>query len=261
MTHSIKASSPITTPWIARFKPNKQAKLNLFCFPYAGGGAAIYRAWANFLPESIEVLAVQPPGRGNRLREAPMTDLSFLLQAIAVEITPYLDKPFAFFGHSMGALTSFELTHKLRAERGLEPAHLFLSGRRAPQIPDDDPAATYNLPESEFIEELRRLNGTPPEVLGHSELMQLMIPLLRADFQVCQTYSYSVKPPLGCSITAIGGLQDKEVTREHLEAWRCHTSASFSLRMLPGDHFFLHTYESTLLQVISRCLNQIVSGG
>lgn len=240
-------------PWLVCFKRNPAARIRLFCFPYAGGGARIYRRWHESLPEAVEIFALQLPGRGNRLAEPLFSSLAPLLEAVAQALIPYLDKPFAFFGHSMGAILGFELASKLRSDRGIEPMHLFVSGRRAPQIQDTGPI-TYNLPEPEFIEDLGRLNGTPREILENPELMRLMIPVLRADFQICQTYAYSGRPPLGCEITAFGGSQDSKITREHLEGWREHTVAPFSMRMLSGDHFFLHSCESSLLEVISKAI-------
>jgi medium-chain acyl-[acyl-carrier-protein] hydrolase len=256
------ASSKIVTStnrWFTCFKPNPQALLRLFCFPYAGGGTMIYRTWPKYLPDTVEVWAFQPPGRGNRLCEAPFTNLEALVEATVPALTPFLDKPFAFFGHSLGALVSFELAHKLRETPGTGPVHLFVSGRRAPQVADTDPII-YNLPEPEFIEELRKLNGTPDEALKDPELMELMIPLLRADFEICESYTYASKPPLECPLTAFGGLQDKGVTREQVEMWRDHTVRSFSVRMMRGDHFFLHSYESILLGALFRELCHIVSG-
>jgi medium-chain acyl-[acyl-carrier-protein] hydrolase len=237
--------------WIfnTKFKPNPQ--LRLFCFPYAGGNALIYRTWEKYLPSEVECCAVQLPGRGNRLAERPFTQLNPLVDAICEGILPYLDSPFAFFGHSMGALISFELTRKLRRDFNRIPAHLFVSGRRAPHIKDTDPY-TFNLPEKEFIAELRRLKGTPPEVLNHPELMELVIPLLRADFEICQTYSYEEDLPFSCPITVIGGDQDTDVNKEHLEGWRNFTNGRFSLNILNGDHFFLHMVENQLLNIISR---------
>jgi medium-chain acyl-[acyl-carrier-protein] hydrolase len=226
----------------------------LFCFPYAGGTAQIYRPWASSLPSTVEVYLINLPGRGMRLHERTFTQMSPMVQEIANVLLPVLDKPFAFFGHSMGALISFELAHHLRSENGLSPAQLFVSGRRAPQIPDTDPP-THELPDAEFIEELRRLNGTPKEVLEHPELMQIMLPVLRSDFAICQTYAYEPRPILDCPITAYGGLLDEDVSREQLEAWGKQTSALFKMRLLPGDHFFIHTAQSLLLEALTHELN------
>jgi surfactin synthase thioesterase subunit len=237
--------------WITCHKPIPQARLRLFCFPYAGGGVSIFRAWSDGLPADVEVCPVQLPGRGTRLMEPPFTRLSPLIQALAEALFPLLDKPFAFFGHSLGALVSFELARQLRRQYAVQPVRLFISADRAPQIPNRDPPI-HSLPEGEFLVELRRLNGTPREVLEDEELRQIMLPLLRADFAVYETYGYSTEPPLNCPISAFGGLQDHRVSRGDLEAWRDQTSVSVSLRMFPGDHFFLNTTQASLLGALSQ---------
>jgi medium-chain acyl-[acyl-carrier-protein] hydrolase len=170
----------------------------------------------------------------------------------------YRDKPFAFFGHSMGAVISFELTRYLRREHGIQPCQLFVSGNPAPQVPPREPPI-YDLPQSEFLNEIRQLNGTPPELLDHPELMSLLIPMLRADFKLVQTYVYSAESPLDCPITAFGGLDDEKVTREDLDAWREQTTGNFSIHMLPGDHFFIQTYQPLLLRRLSIELQQLAS--
>jgi medium-chain acyl-[acyl-carrier-protein] hydrolase len=245
------------SPWLLNTKPNPNAALRLFCFPYAGGSAQIFRSWSQQLPRSVEACPVQLPGRGSRLREPPFTDLNTMVQALAGALLPYMDKPFAFFGHSMGGLISFELAHRLRESGVPGPVQLFISGNRAPQFSHDD-SPSYDLPEPEFIEELRRMNGTPAEVLEHPELIQLLIPLLRADFKVAQTYVHQPRPPLDCPITAFGGLRDEDVTQEHLSGWREQTTAEFSLHMFPGDHFFILNSEALLLDTLSRRLKRLI---
>jgi len=249
-------SAQADNPWLSIPKPNPRAVLRLFCFPYAGGTAHTYREWPQGLTDRVEVCAVQLPGRGGRMSERPFTNLASLVEVVAEQLLPHMDKPFAFFGHSMGAIIAFELAHRLRQEERASPEHLFISGRRAPQIPSTS-RPTYALPEPEFIEELRELNGTPREVLEHPELMQLMIPVLRADFELIQTYDYTPRPPLDHPFTVFGGLQDYETGRDQLEAWREHTNAHFSLRMLPGDHFFLHSSRPILLGVLAKELTLI----
>lgn len=237
--------------WIACRKPNPQARLRLFCFPYVGTGASIFRTWSDGLPADVEVCPVQFPGRGTQLMETPFTELSPLVQALAQALAPLLDKPFAFFGHSLGALVGFELTRQLRRLSGVQPVRLFVSAARAPQIPPRD-RPIHALSEGEFLVELRRLNGIPRKVLEDAEVMQIMLPVLRADFAVYETYVYSTEPPLDCFISSFGGLQDQRVSRGDLEAWRDQTNASFSLRMFPGDHFFLNTTQRLLLQALSQ---------
>ena len=231
--------------------------LRLFCFPYAGGSALIYRDWAKHLPSAFQVLSVELPGRGSRLAERPLVNLPALVDALADVMNPLLDLPYAFFGHSMGALIAFELARTLRREKGNEPRILFASGRRAPQNLDVSPV-TYSLPRDELIMELQRLEGTPREVLEHTELIDLMLPAIRADFQVTQTYKYEEEPALGCPITVFGGLGDREETRRLLGDWKHQTTSRFSLHMLPGDHFFLNSSQAPLLQLLARELTQVL---
>jgi medium-chain acyl-[acyl-carrier-protein] hydrolase len=183
--------------------------------------------------------------------ETPFARLSPLVEALAQALVPLLDKPFAFFGHSLGALVGFELARQLRRQPGVQPARLFVSAGRAPQIPPRG-QPIHALPEEEFMAELRRLNGTPGKVLEHAELMQSMLPILRADFAVYETYVYATEPPLDCFISGFGGLQDQRVSRGDLEAWRGQTSVSFSLRMFHGNHFFLSATQPLLLQALSQ---------
>lgn len=225
--------------------------LRLFCLPYAGGGARIFWRWPQQLPRTIEVCPIELPGRGSRMQEPPLTNLLALVRDMAYSIRPNLDRPFALFGHSMGALLGFELARLLRREEGVGPVGLFVSGCGAPQIHYGG-LPTYDLPDSELLEELRCLNGTPKEVLDNPELMQLMLPLLRADFEMIETYTYFPEPPLDCPISAFGGLRDPKTKLEHLVPWRDQTTARFTLRMLNGDHFFLHQAEPQLLYALLR---------
>jgi medium-chain acyl-[acyl-carrier-protein] hydrolase len=238
------------SPWFT-IPQEERAKLRLFCFPYAGGSSQIYRNWGKALPPSVAVCPAHLPGRERRLSEKPFTRAQALVEAIAEAILPSLDKPFAFFGHSMGALISFELTRYLRRHNRPQPTHIFISGSRAPQLRDND-SPTYNLPDAEFAEELRRLNGTPSEVLEHPELMELMTPLLRADFEVCQTYHYTQERAFDCPITAFGGLNDEGVNGEMLKGWEEQTTGRFRLWMLPGDHFFVNSAQERILKILSQ---------
>ena len=243
--------------WIIRPEPHPFASLRLFCFPYAGGGSMVYRSWPQDLPDQVEVCCVQPPGRENRLAESPFTCLSLLVQTLADELYPFFDRPFAFFGHSLGALVSFEVIRLMRDRFGLNPVHLFISGYRAPHLPNPD-LPVHQLPCDEFEMQLRRLHGTPEEVLQDKELMQIMIPLLRADFAVHETYSYLLSAPLDCPISAFGGWNDEHASYEELDLWRQHTQNYFNLQMFDGDHFFLRNARSNLLNSLSQELAQFL---
>lgn len=242
--------------WVSCPRPNPDAALRLFCFPYSGAAAAIYYPWADTLPPAIEVCPVQLPGHGTRLSEPLIPRMAPLVEATALALAPYFDRPFAFFGHSMGALLSFELARYLRRSGQDGPRALFVSGHGAPQLADPNPPL-HQLPEPEFIGKLRELNGTPEDVLRHAELLQLLTPILRADFAACETYVYPQEPPLDCPLSAYGGLGDAYVSREELQAWRAQTNGAFSVRMFPGDHFYLNTARPYLLQALARELDQI----
>lgn len=240
-----------SSPWVVLPRPNPNASVRLFCFPYAGGTPHTFRRWPEGLPSFVEVCAVQLPGRGNRLREPSYTSLKAMVSDATTALSPFMDRPFAFFGHSMGALVGFELARVLRDGGARQPEMLFFSGSRAPQLERTD-RKTYDLPDPELIEELRRLNGTPAEVLDHPELLQIVLPLVRADFAVTQTYEYVEGAPLDRPLLVFGGLGDVEVGRETLEAWGSQTTGPFKITMLPGDHFFLHSEQATMLTRITR---------
>jgi surfactin synthase thioesterase subunit/malonyl CoA-acyl carrier protein transacylase/acyl carrier protein len=237
--------------WFGRKQPNPGVRLRLFCFSYAGGGASIFSSWSKELPPEIEVCPIQLPGREERLGESPFTRLTPLIQTLVPLITPYLDIPFAFFGHSLGALISFELARELRRQNLPSPIHLFVSASRAPHILDLD-LPIHRLPDSKFLESLRRLNGTPEEVLQNPELMQLFLPALRADFAILETYFYATEERLHCPISAFGGVKDNIVSQTELAAWCDQTDGDFRMLMFPGDHFFLHPNRQQLLQAIAQ---------
>ena len=214
----MSTSSP-TNPWLSCPNPKPKAALRLFCFHYAGGNVRSFRAWLPHLPPDVEVYLLELPGHGKRILEAPFTRLAPLITELHQALLPSLTQPFVFFGHSMGALVSFELTRSLRRAQHPVPAHLFVSGQRSPQVPNRD-RSVYALPETEFLNELRRYEGAPEAVLANAELMQLLLPTLRADFAVIETYFYLDEPPLSCPISVLGGLQDWKATPGDLEAWR-----------------------------------------
>ena len=230
----------------------------MFCLPYAGGGASVYRGWGASLPNDLEVCPVQLPGRESRLREPAFSDLKVMVPAVADALDAYLDLPFVLFGHSMGAAIVFELTRELRRRGRPQPLHLFVSGRRAPHLPARE-EPIHALPDAEFMAKLRELNGTPEEVLQHEELMKLLLPLLRADFGVNETYEYTEETPLQAGISAFGGIGDQDVLREDVEAWRQHTAGRFRARMFPGDHFFIHGNKDLVLESVARDLAEIAA--
>jgi medium-chain acyl-[acyl-carrier-protein] hydrolase len=250
---------PAATRWVAIPRPRPQARLRLFCFPYAGGQASGFFSWAARVPPTVEVCAVQLPGRANRFAEPAFVRLPALVSAVEDALMPLLDKPFAFFGHSMGALLAFEFARRLRKAHGLEPVHLFVSGARGPKLPSREPAV-HALPDPEFLDALRHFEGTPDEVLQSAELMALVAPAVRADFAVCETYTYRSGVPLTCAITVFGGRRDRIVTRADLDAWASETTSPCTTHVLAGGHYFLREEEDRLLALVSAVLTRHVEG-
>lgn len=229
----------------------ERPRLRLLCFPHAGGGASAFRAWGELLSSDIEVCAVQPPGREERIREAPISSLPALVGALLEHTAAVRTEPYACFGHSVGALVAFELTRALRRAGQRLPSHLFVSGSPAPQLPDTDPPLASSS-DAELIGRLRRHRGTPTAVLEHAEIVDLILPTLRADLALRDGYRYTTEAPLPVPITAYGGQEDADVSQADLIAWCEQTSASFTMRAFPGGHFFVRSARAALLPDIER---------
>nr|WCB70654.1 Type II thioesterase [Corallococcus coralloides] len=245
--------------WLITPRARQLAPLRLFCFPYAGGGASIYRPWAEQLPAWVELVCVQPPGRESRLRERAHTRLEALLAELVEVIRGELERPFAFYGHSMGALIAFELTRLLARRQLPLPRLVVLGGRHASHVPDDEPVR-HVLPDAELVESLREMNGIPDVALQHPEMMELVLPTLRADLELCETHPHVPGPPLPVPLCAYGGTKDR-VRQSALEAWRLHTRADFTLRMFGGDHFFLRSHRDEVLRALSGDLLAVTPPG
>ncbi len=246
--HTIIADPPQQRP--ARH-PGASPSIKLYCLPYAGASASVFVRWKRRLPAWIEVSPVELPGRGRRLGEPLEETLPALLDRIAGDVRPEPGQRFALFGHSLGALLAFELARRLEA-RGLEPAVVFVSGTRSPGARDTDRFVALST-DDELRAELTRLAGTPPSVLADPELMQLVLPVLRADFRVAGSYVSDATRRIRAPLVALGGADD-ETTRDELAAWREHGESEFELHVLPGGHFFIHHEEPALLAIIEQRL-------
>jgi surfactin synthase thioesterase subunit len=248
-----KADGRFDVSWVEHLSRNSRRKVRLFCFPFAGGSAHMFRHWQGILPEQIDLCLVHLPGRRHLATERPFTRLDLLVDAIAQAIVPEVFRPFAFYGHSMGALIAYELARTLRVRYDCEPTQLFLSGRRAAQLSHVG-RRTYDLPDSEFLKEIESLNGTPRDLLDDPEARKLFLPLLRADFELAETYNYKPSAPLSCPMIVYGGVDDPQVSEADLAVWRQQTTGEFLLRVLPGDHFFIRSNERAFMNVFGRDL-------
>jgi medium-chain acyl-[acyl-carrier-protein] hydrolase len=238
--------------WLVCPRGNPEAEARLFIFPYAGAGPAAFGKWTSGFPDDIELWLIHYPGRGSRHTESPIKELAILVESTQQAIWPLLDKPFAFFGHSLGGLVAFELSRSLTQANLPQPNVLFISACGAPHLPDPNPPI-HALPDSEFTKALQDLNGTPEEISTHSELMEILLPTLRADFEAAENYQYnSSERPLACPIVTFGGGDDPRVSRERMEGWASQTSSGFKSIYFPGDHFYFNSVQDEIVKSIIR---------
>lgn len=243
-----------TTRWALRPKPLPTPRCRLFCFPHAGGAASFFRTWPDGLPDDVELVAIQLPGREQRLTEPPFTAIAEVLPLLVAGIHPLLDRPFAFFGYSLGAFVSLEVARRLRAQHGLDPLHLFVAGQRAPQVPDRETPFCH-LPDAEFFDVIRtRYDGLSDEVMRNADLMQFIKIALRADIEMNETYEHRPEQPLGCPITAYHGVEDDSVREDEVASWSVQTTGRFSMQTFPGNHFFVERSRVDMLRAISADL-------
>jgi medium-chain acyl-[acyl-carrier-protein] hydrolase len=252
MTAITQAPNDYRTPWLP-VRPPREPGIRLFCFPHAGAGSLAYQEWSRLLPPSIQVLPVLPPGREMRLREAPYTHIEPYVEDLAEALAPELRAPYALFGHSLGALVAFELARRVRASGLTAPAHLFVSGRIAPQITEHR-RVLHRLPADDLAREVTALGGLPRQIdLGDPRLGHLLT-ALRADLTVNETYAFRAEPVLGTAVTALGGTADPRVNDGELTAWCAQTTGKFALRTYQGGHFYLTEHRRALLSLIDRTL-------
>ncbi|MFJ1867514.1 thioesterase II family protein [Streptomyces sp. NPDC088097] len=238
--------------WFRTFVPRPAARLRLICFPHAGGAASAYRGWAEMLPPSIEVTAVQYPGRQDRIMVEQAPDMDTLVREATAEIEPFLDRPVAFFGHSMGATVAYEVARSL--PRALRPAlvHFFASARKAPD--DCAPLAPEFRGDEGMLRYVTGLGGNAGMLLAHEELRELALFVLRGDFHLIDTYTHRPGAPLTCPVTAISGSYDAACTRADAAAWERYTTGAFDLRELNGGHFYLESAPEGLMALLADTL-------
>lgn len=249
MTMSAPTLAP--SPWQVRWRPVPDATIRLFCLPHAGGGAVAYRIWAERLADhGVEVVAIRLPGRETRFRDRPYTRLDELVPALVDDLRPVLDRPYAWFGHSMGALVAFEACRLARRLGLAPPVRLLVSGRPAPHLAPRE-SRVHNAPTPRFLARLREMNGTPPELLNDPGALASLLPTLRADFAIAETYRYRTGPPLEVPISVYGGASDVFANADELRGWCQHSVVGCTARVLDGGHFFLHDFHRRLLPLVA----------
>ena len=235
--------------WIRRFHPAPDAPTRLVCFAHAGGSASYFYPVSQALSPSLDVLAVQYPGRQDRRAEPAFEDVPRLVDALVDEVAVWADRPLALFGHSLGATVAFEVARRLQA-RGTEVSALFASGRRAPSR--HRPAWVHEGDDDALIGEMLKLEGTDAQMLTDPELVRMILPALRADYKAAETYRYRPGPPLTCPVYALTGDADPQVDVPDAESWREHTTGPFALHVFSGGHFYLNRHAPQVMALIRR---------
>ncbi|XKK38562.1 thioesterase domain-containing protein [Nocardiopsis sp. ARC36] len=239
-----------TRRWFRGLGGRPAADTRLFCLHYAGGGASLYRSWSDAFPSSTEVVAVQLPGRENRLAEAAYDSMGPLAEELAARLVPHLDRPYAFFGYSMGARLGWVLSQLLRDRAVRQPGLLFAAASPGPCL--RTPVSGWNEPDEGLVAYLRELGGTAPEVLDQPDLLSLLLPTLRADLTAVATWPYPEHAPLEVPIHALAGEDDPYASPERMRAWERETAAGFRLNVLPGGHFFVKSAVRRTLDLVVR---------
>ncbi|OHU85051.1 MULTISPECIES: thioesterase II family protein [Pseudoalteromonas] len=248
-------SSASHSPWLFIPKPNPQASLKVICFPYAGGSVRSFSDWKDTLPDFVELIIIQMPARGARISEPPAQCMDELTDTLITELAPHLNCDFVFYGHSLGARVAFEAQRKMRLNGMTGPCHFVASGSPNPGK-DRSHEKTHLLDDEAFKAKLKSLNGTPPAVLEHEELMTLFMPVLRADFKLANTYRYTGDEKSPCSLSVFAG-KDDEITVEEQQDWQKYFSGEYTFTLFEGDHFFIDSSNQEVGEAFSEVVKQL----
>ena len=238
-------------------RPN--ARLRLFCVPFAGCGASAFNSWPSAFPDTIELRAIQLPGRESRYGEPALVDAHEVARLLSDAIEPYLDRRYVFFGYSMGALIAFELIRELRRRGAPMPAQFFVGAWRSPQLGATCPPLAW-LPRDAFLKQVRDYYEPPSQAWQNPDLLEIVLPVLRADMALCESYVYRRERPFGFPIQAFAGLRDRSVPISAVQAWREQTTGEFALEAFDGAHFFVNASLARVQQVMITRLEQILHG-
>lgn len=237
--------------WLTCYKANPNAKVRLFCFPYAGGSASGFHSWLQWLPEWVELHIVQLPGRAERMAEPNINNMKEYIQGIKTELVALTDKPYVLFGHSMGALAAFETLVMLYEAKLPKPDHCIFSGALSPHR-QNRMKPISGLPKQEFVEELKKLNGTPEQVFNTPSLLDLCLPYIRADFSVVEMFRTEFSGLLPSKSTVIYGSEDK-MNHNDMQEWQSFFTQEIDIKVFAGDHFFIHN-EDNVMKIIEELL-------
>lgn len=237
--------------WYLEYKKNSDAAIRLFCFHHSGGGASSYYPWAEHLSPKIEMIAVQLPGRENRFSEPLTNNLNDIVTKLSEGFAVYKDKPFFVFGHSLGALISFEFVKSIHKLYSLYPRHIIISATKAPHLPFRMKNLS-KLDDKTIKEKLRVYNGIDERILNNDELLELFLPIIKSDFSIYENYNFLESKPIPCNILALSGEQDQTVSQEEILAWAKYAERKFEHISFPGKHFFIKDHQNKILEIINQ---------
>ncbi|MFI1970790.1 thioesterase [Streptomyces cinnamoneus] len=241
--------------WIRRFHPRPDSAVRLVCLPHAGGSASFYFPVSRAMPDFADVLCVQYPGRQDRRAEPLVDNIPDLADQVYAALLPWADRPLALFGHSMGASLAFEVARRLERDKGIVPAYLFASGRRAPSTHRDERVHLQD--DNGLIAEMRRLSGTSTQLLGDEEVLRMILPAIRSDYRAAETYAYEPGEPLTCPVLGLVGDDDPKVNLDEAAAWAGHTEGSFDLKVFKGGHFYLAEHQAAVIKEMADRLRPL----
>ncbi|MEU9027351.1 alpha/beta fold hydrolase [Streptomyces sp. NPDC048383] len=235
--------------WIRRYHAADESPIRLVCLPHAGGSASFYFPMSQALAPAVDVLSVQYPGRQDRRHEPGITDIGVYADALTSALLPWLDRPVALFGHSMGAVLAFEVTRRLERDHGINPVRIFASGRRSPSSFRQE---TVHLRDDDgIVAEMRELSGTNSAILGDEEILRMVLPAIRSDYTAIENYRADPRETVNAPITVLTGESDPRTSAEEADAWEGHTSAEFDIHRFPGGHFYLAGQQARILKIVS----------
>ncbi|MGC9498420.1 thioesterase II family protein [Streptomyces sp. WG7] len=239
-----------TGRWVRRYHPSDESPIRLVCLPHAGGSAPFYFPMSQSLAPAVDVLSVQYPGRQDRRDEPGITDIGVYADRLTAELVPWLDRPLALFGHSMGAVLAFEVTRRLERDHGVSPVRIFASGRRSPSSFRHE---TVHLRDDDgIVAEMRALSGTDSRILGDEEILRMVLPAIRSDYTAIENYRAALEDTVLAPVTVLTGDADPRTSREEADAWERHTTGGFGIHRFPGGHFFLASHQERIMKLVSE---------